>query len=181
MESPSGATVPSPVHTFRPQQRLMLRQIAVVSLLCVGVGLPIMLWVEMPLVPDALRATALLLTVSVGLCLLLHLVFTPVRVEVGDRTVTVYRRGRAPQVLPRNEIRKVSYDTRQDAIRLFRDPSAFWVADWVLRTQAFSADDTRALLGLVEPAPDAPSSHQTPSTRSPRRNGGTAAASRETG
>jgi len=148
--------VPSSVHIFYPHHGVLRRQIATVSLLCIGAALPAMLWIGgMSLVPDALRATALLLTVSVGLCLLFHLMVTPIRVEVGDCTVRVHRRGRAPQVLPRGEIRKVSYDARQDAIRFFRDPSASWVADWVLRTHAFSADDTRALLDLTEPLADA--------------------------
>lgn len=114
-----------------------------------------MSWAGMLLVPDALRATALLLTASVGLCLFLHLAFTPIRIEVDDRTVVVHRRGRAPQVLPRDEIRKVLYDARQDAIRVFRNPSAYWVADWVIRTHAFCAADTRALLNLMESRTDA--------------------------
>jgi len=114
--------VPSSVHTFYPHHGVLRRQIATVSLLYVGAALPAMLWIgEMSLVPDALRATALLLTVSVGLCLLFHLMFTPIRVEVGDGTVRVHRRGRALQVLPHGEIRKVSYGARQDATQFFRD------------------------------------------------------------
>ena len=146
---------PATRHVFRPDPQMLTRQIALVLLLCVGVVLPV-LWGFGIEEADALLATATIFAVALGISVALYLGLVPVRVEITAEAVTVCRRLRPPRVLTFREIQHVSYDGKQDAIRLFASTKKGWfdslMADLVIRTGPFSTADTNAMLSLLDPA-----------------------------
>jgi len=142
---------PATRHVFRPDPQMLARQIALVLLLCVGVVLPV-LWGFGIEEADALLATVAILAVALGISAALYLGLVPVRVAITAEAVTVCRRLRPPRVLARRDIKHVSYDARQDAIRLFASARKGWTADLSIRTGCFSTADTDAMLALLDPA-----------------------------
>jgi hypothetical protein len=133
---------------------MAVRQVAMVALLCVGVVLPVLWSTGMDLVPDALQATGTISAVALGISAVLYYGLVPVRVELGSHAVTVYRRLWRPRTLAYPEIRRVTYDGTQDAIRLFASERGRWVADLTIRTGCFSAADTEAMLTRLRLAPE---------------------------
>lgn len=154
---PSTRRVFRTEHVFRPDAQMLARQMGLVLLLCAVMVLPVFLGFGIRGL-DALSATATVFAVALGISGMLYLVLVPVHVEITPETLTVRRRLGPPRVLARREIRHVSYDTRQDAIRLFVSAPTRWtdrlMADLVIRTGSFSTPDTEAMLSLLTPAPD---------------------------